>query len=197
MPTETIEGPTPPRFAIVRALARPETATYVYFIQAGERGPIKIGVASNPYTRLDSLQTGNPYLLRLIAAFAGGYPDEARLHREFERERLESEWFRASKRVVAMAAKYPRPTAVEVEQSGGNQWKAAALHNSALAGLVLAAQSEKNSPKPHLCRKERWELVYGPRLQSESPESEALFELARDAVTAVLPPCRPFCKCQG
>lgn len=183
------------RRVIVEALARPEAATYVYFIRAGDSGPVKIGVAANPYVRLEELQTGNPYRLRVIAAFVGGYPDEGRLHTEFKRERLEGEWFRASKRVLAEMARHRCPTMEEVQRSGGNQWKIAALHNTTLASIVIAARSEKNNCKPSLCRKERWEMVYRQWMQGETPQSADSFDLARDAVMAVLPPCRPRCTC--
>ena len=39
----------------------------IYFIQAGEHGPVKIGVAQNPSARLAALQTGSPTPLRLMA----------------------------------------------------------------------------------------------------------------------------------
>lgn len=181
--------------AILAALARPETATWVYFIRAGDRGPIKIGVATNPYARLEELQTGNPYRLKLIAAFSGGYAEESRLHQQFERERLESEWFKPSKRIVALAATCPAPTREEAEQTGRVQWRAMTRHNMALAEVVSAARSEKNNLKPCLCRKERWEMVYGPQLQGKANQTADSFDLARDAVMAVLPPCRPRCTC--
>lgn len=72
---------------------------FVYFIQEGEDGPIKIGWAINPFQRLKQLQTGNADSLRLVY-----YEDlcdrraaqltETALHREFRGHRVRGEWFR-------------------------------------------------------------------------------------------------------
>ena len=40
---------------------------YVYFIQSGKKGPIKIGKAKNIERRIENLQTANAYKLHLIA----------------------------------------------------------------------------------------------------------------------------------
>jgi len=77
-----------------RAIARGER--FVYFIQSGERGPIKIGAAANPFARLRELQTGNPYQLRLLLAEDAGchaWALERALHRRFASSRLGGEWF--------------------------------------------------------------------------------------------------------
>jgi hypothetical protein len=55
----------------------PKEETYVYVIQA--RDTVKIGVSLDPWSRLDQLQTGNPYRLRLIAVLAGDGAAEQRL----------------------------------------------------------------------------------------------------------------------
>ena len=66
----------------------------VYFIQAGENGPIKIGRSTNPMKRLLSLQTGASEPLRLLATIPTVGPQlEAELHREFAHLRLYGEWF--------------------------------------------------------------------------------------------------------
>jgi len=71
---------------------------FVYFVQAGKRGPIKIGIARNIQRRIDSMQTGNAYGLNLLAAIPCKDRDQARdfegrLHRFFLRQRIRGEWF--------------------------------------------------------------------------------------------------------
>ncbi len=43
----------------------------VYFIQAGENGPIKIGTSTVPQIHLDRLQQGNHEELNLVAEIPG------------------------------------------------------------------------------------------------------------------------------
>jgi len=70
------------------------TGGFVYFIQAGEGGPIKIGWAVDPRARLNELQVGCPEPLRLLMTLAGDGGLEAQLHRRFARIRPRGEWFR-------------------------------------------------------------------------------------------------------
>jgi hypothetical protein len=67
---------------------------YVYFIQAGERGPIKIGITQEPEARRDELQIGSPVDLVLLAAHPGTPALERALHRRFTEGNLRGEWFR-------------------------------------------------------------------------------------------------------
>lgn len=65
----------------------------VYFIQAGDGGPIKIGVARNVRQRLRLLQVGNAHRLTLLGVHPGGVNQERRLHRLFGDARISGEWF--------------------------------------------------------------------------------------------------------
>lgn len=71
----------------------------VYFIQAGKRGPIKIGVARNIRKRLDALQTASPYRLRLRASVFGDERTEAAYHRMFDEHRMSGEWFKPARAI--------------------------------------------------------------------------------------------------
>lgn len=75
----------------------------LYFIQRGETGPIKIGVAVDPMKRLLELQTGNAEKLRLLGAVPGSRKLEAKLHRHFRLLRLEGEWFQPHPELVMYA----------------------------------------------------------------------------------------------
>ena len=73
---------------------------YVYYIQAGKRGPIKIGVARNVESRLDNLQTGNHEELRIISkvvceSMEAAYHMEKILHMNYKKHHIRGEWFKA------------------------------------------------------------------------------------------------------
>lgn len=66
----------------------------VYFIQAGEGGPVKIGFARNIADRMKKIKSDNHEELRLVAAFVGDVADEISIHAMFSMHRLRGEWFR-------------------------------------------------------------------------------------------------------
>lgn len=68
---------------------------YLYFIQAGEDGPIKIGITRNPEVRLANLQVSHFETLHVRAICAGGSELETELHAHFASGRLRGEWFKA------------------------------------------------------------------------------------------------------
>jgi len=78
----------------------PDRQKYIYFIQAGNGGPIKIGTAYDVQQRRDTLQTGNPNELRILCAFPGSEAGERKFHKHFEEERLSGEWFKPTGRVM-------------------------------------------------------------------------------------------------
>lgn len=85
-------GPSSPIFARVPA---PETKTllgYVYFIASG--GKVKIGRAKSIKARMNALQSGCPYPIRLVRYEQGGARQEERYHRKFAAYRDRLEWFR-------------------------------------------------------------------------------------------------------
>jgi hypothetical protein len=74
-------------------------SAFVYFVQAGARGPIKIGFTWNVKRRMDALQTGCPRKLILLGTIEceNAQDREAELHRRFADLRIDrSEWFRWS-----------------------------------------------------------------------------------------------------
>lgn len=79
----------------------PSKNEYVYFIQAGEDGEIKIGKANNVQKRYKALQTSCPQDLYLLGAIEtkDAYSLEKQLHERFAQYRVmhsgcTSEWFR-------------------------------------------------------------------------------------------------------
>jgi len=73
--------------------SRLTSADYVYFIQSGSDGPVKIGRSIKPKRRLPQLQTGNPDELILRHVIPGDLAAEQRLHHRFEPARIRGEWF--------------------------------------------------------------------------------------------------------
>lgn len=71
---------------------------YVYFIRAGNRGAIKIGVAVDVERRIAELQTGNAFKLNVIAKLKcrneqEAYEKERKFHKFFKSQRIRGEWF--------------------------------------------------------------------------------------------------------
>jgi hypothetical protein len=66
---------------------------WVYFIQSGRGGALKIGVAVDVNKRLETLRVGNPADLIVRGAIRGGYAEEKHLHRLFGKLRMRGEWF--------------------------------------------------------------------------------------------------------
>ena len=73
--------------------ARRERASFVYFIQHGDHGPIKVGWAHDPEQRRRELQTGNPEQLHVRQLVPGGRDLEGQIHNRFADWHLQGEWF--------------------------------------------------------------------------------------------------------
>lgn len=71
-----------------------DVGTFVYFIQVGEDGPIKIGFSRNPKERLEDLQGANFERLRLVYFCPGSRENESQLHAWFRAARGCGEWFK-------------------------------------------------------------------------------------------------------
>lgn len=78
--------------------SRPES--WVYFIQAGDSGDIKIGLARDVAKRMSDIQNGCPHELRLLVAVPGDKDVELAFHREFRQWRVRREWFAPSQELL-------------------------------------------------------------------------------------------------
>ncbi len=76
---------------------------YVYFIHGADK--IKIGCASDPESRLRSLQCGSPVPLTIIALMRGSRRDERSLHRRFCHIRSHGEWYHPADELLDHIAK--------------------------------------------------------------------------------------------
>lgn len=137
----------------------------VYFIQAGDHGPIKIGTTKdgNEEARLQTLQTGCAEDLSLVAVEPGGVDEERRLHERFAEYRLRGEWFRPGVKLAAYldrmdllppeafeAYAYARSLSAQADRdlarSYGKAWKEAITPMSEFPGCVHAIFL--NHPRP-------------------------------------------------
>lgn len=74
---------------------------YVYFIRAGNRGAIKIGIAKNIERRMATMQTGNAFQLHLLARIPCDNKEQAlflesKIHNFFKRQKIRGEWFQGN-----------------------------------------------------------------------------------------------------
>ena len=66
----------------------------IYFIQVGTTGPIKIGFTkADPLNRMEDLQCGCPWPLRLIGSIPGTKRNENWLHEKLSEFKMLREWF--------------------------------------------------------------------------------------------------------
>jgi hypothetical protein len=90
--------------------------SWIYFIQEGADGPIKIGRSSDPWKRVDALQAGNPRHLRLIACERIGKAAHIRerdLRREYRATQLVGEWHGTTPELLAEADSVGLPACEE------------------------------------------------------------------------------------
>jgi hypothetical protein len=66
---------------------------YVYLIQAGDDGPVKIGWSRNPFGRMSEFQAAHFAELRLIDKWPGTERDERLLQKHLAEFRIRGEWF--------------------------------------------------------------------------------------------------------
>jgi hypothetical protein len=75
---------------------------FVYFVQAGAGGPIKVGWSQDVARRIAELQTANAHRLLLLGTLPGRMEKEAAVHTALAHLRLEGEWFRDAPELRAL-----------------------------------------------------------------------------------------------
>ena len=95
----------------------------IYFARCGNTQWVKIGVATNVFTRLQQIQVYNPHRLRLMAVRYGGKKEESRLHKKFAAFNRHFEWFEISAELRAFIEKQiPAIEYVKRLPKGQNWW---------------------------------------------------------------------------
>lgn len=67
---------------------------YIYFAVTEDGKFVKIGFATNMYSRLHSLRTGNHQKVSIHESFASYQAAEGLLHKHFKKFRVRGEWFK-------------------------------------------------------------------------------------------------------
>lgn len=107
---ERLRRPEPPQPEEMASVGPPERPTekrkkehdgWVYFIQAGDHGPIKIGITSTVHHRFVNMQVASAVRLFFLGAFRGNGHVEDDLQYEFGPFRFRGEWY------------WPHPTLLE------------------------------------------------------------------------------------
>lgn len=78
---------------------------YVYLIEASNR--FKIGYSKNIDTRVRAFNTANSVPCKIIAVAPGGAQLEKELHKKFEFQRINREWFKPSQIILNEFKKLP------------------------------------------------------------------------------------------
>lgn len=99
-------GASGKRIRVARANRNKQKAgrSWVYFAQAGDNGPIKIGQTRDVHTRIRALRAMHYEEVRLIGVIPETFIPEGRLHIEFDKHRIRGEWFRPDPEILAVAA---------------------------------------------------------------------------------------------
>lgn len=97
-------------------LTKPMKAAYVYFIQEGDDGPIKIGIAFDPFQRLGNMQVGNSRPLKLLHCLSDHGATEGRIQGIFEDSHLRGEWYNPTDDLLTFIADIKTKTDGRVRQ---------------------------------------------------------------------------------
>lgn len=86
-------------------------AGFVYFIQdAVHGGKIKIGFSTNPARRVESIQSVNPNMMKVLGTLPGSERMERELHKRFKRLRRHGEWFAPEEELLTYIETLPTNT---------------------------------------------------------------------------------------
>jgi hypothetical protein len=77
--------------------------SFIYIVQAGDDGPIKVGWTTDVKARLSWLSTDCWMPIRLLVAFPGSRRLEHKLHTQLKDYRVAGEWFRPVKELLDFA----------------------------------------------------------------------------------------------
>lgn len=97
----------------------PEPRAWLYYIQAGDDGPVKVGLAVNPYDRLSTLQQGNAVTLTLRSVEWTCKHAEKFLHEIYAPAHIRGEWFEPAPLVKSVMEQIGWMHAWELEELAG------------------------------------------------------------------------------
>lgn len=116
---------------------------FVYLIQEGDDGPIKIGAAHDPQKRAAMLQCGNPRELRIARLLLGDSETEHHLHAFWRPSaHIRGEWFgQGHEQAILKSADRIAQAQIEAYRQGNRQW-ADLVIGVALKALFAKHESE-------------------------------------------------------
>lgn len=122
----------------------------VYFVQAGQGGPIKIGYTENLRLRLQALSAGVPHEIIPLGVDDGALAgDEIDIHIRFAKCRLRGEWFNPTPELLAYISENSDPIPRKPRRSGRRTLSSALLsayiENRVLDELI-SISDKKNEP---------------------------------------------------
>lgn len=129
-------------------------AGFIYFIQFGEAGPIKVGHSVyDVEQRLAAMQVGSPEVLRLRGVIENStIKAEKELHARFAGLRIRGEWFRPDPELLdyirdhsgtyESSKFYPRPDPIIVKKKRTRQ--VPAIKPEQLSAIALAQRNLSN-----------------------------------------------------
>src|ERR1051325_9826576 len=119
----------------------PDHPRFIYFIQSGEGGPIKIGISDDPDLRLRRLQTASCEQLKLLGVVPGDEAMERAYHARLAAHRIRGEWFTATDEVLSCIPEKPSPVPLTFDEAKERLQRT-------LARKILQASLAQGSPSP-------------------------------------------------
>ncbi len=120
----------------------------LYFIRAGDNGPVKIGIADSIPERMATLQSASAVTLCLIREIPGNRAQEQWLHQRFAEVRLRGEWFTFTEEmltVVPPALHNRAGRAITANEAPSDPYRVALEQYDAAIELVLLHQKRSRS----------------------------------------------------
>lgn len=130
-------------------MAMVNLGAFVYFVRAGDA--VKIGVTTEPKSRMRSIATGSPAELQVLGmrwfpSEADAYAEERRIHGALAAHRVNGEWFRLGSDVLDAVADQQRGPALSAYNEETEGWRIERLRRVA-SRLPLASILELHDRK--------------------------------------------------
>lgn len=108
------------RLAMLAHYRRSATC-FLYFVRCDEF--LKVGISTNPQSRISTMQGCNPYPLHLMAIAVGGEAEESEVHRAWKPYHHRAEWFHFEgepRELCAAISRHDDP--IEARRALGGWW---------------------------------------------------------------------------
>lgn len=146
--------------------------TRVVYIIGPDKGPLKVGSATNVKTRLGAIQNGHPQRLMIYGYWPheSAYEVEAEAHRLLTYSRLVGEWFSAPKEDAALAIKQ---AILNIDSRAGALFARAAISEPDDTVEYPPPEAVEIGPEAILIPTEQHRLGYARALREVSAAKQA------------------------